>query len=59
VNEAANFADCIERFLDLFGRWRERDEVNKMVRKAMGEPSLKMVGPITINQYLVESVVSN
>ena len=35
LDEAVNFADSINRFLDYFGRWREMDEVTKAVEKAI------------------------
>jgi tetratricopeptide (TPR) repeat protein len=33
LDEAVRFADSINRFLDYFGRWRERDEVMEQVSK--------------------------
>lgn len=54
LDEAADFGDTINKFLDLFGHRRERDEVNEIVRKAVGEPSPQDGGPITYAQYLIE-----
>ncbi len=36
LDEAVDFADSINRFLDYFGRWRERDEVAGEVERAVG-----------------------
>jgi hypothetical protein len=35
LDEAVNFADRINRFLNVFGRWRERDEVAALVERAV------------------------
>lgn len=37
LDEAAIFADRINRFLTHFGRLREMDDVNEIMRKAMVE----------------------
>ncbi len=36
LDEAVEFADRINLFLNVFGRWRERDEVMGMVEREMG-----------------------
>jgi len=52
VDEAVDFATRINRFLDNFGRWRERDEVIKEV----GSLKLEVEsGGITKAEYLRES----
>jgi tetratricopeptide (TPR) repeat protein len=56
LDEAVTFADRINRFLDAFGRWRERDEVAALVEKAAGEErGKKKEGEgITQREYLLE-----
>ncbi len=49
---AVDFADSVERFLDYFGRWRERDALLQRVRAI--QPS-KPQGPVTKNEYLLTS----
>ena len=36
LDEAVDFADSINRFLDTFGRWRERDELMELVNREVG-----------------------
>ncbi|MFZ5910331.1 MAG: tetratricopeptide repeat protein, partial [Chloroflexota bacterium] len=64
LDEAVEFAECINRFLDVFGRWRERDEVASQVERAMekerGKHALSSVegkkeGGITKSEFLLES----
>lgn len=57
LDEAVEFADCINSFLDVFGRWRERDEVVGMVEKAVSSKHAKRSvnsGGITKAQFLME-----
>ena len=58
LNEAVDFADSINCFLDYFGRWRERDEVNEAVRKAVEEAgkqgNKETGGKISKAEYLLE-----
>ena len=54
VDEAVEFADSINRFLNYFGRWRERDEVFAMVAPVSGQRSTQ-AGPLTRAQYSLES----
>lgn len=58
LDEAVNFADSINRFLDVFGRWRERDEVAGMVEQAVSSKHAKRSvnsGGITQAQFMMES----
>lgn len=56
LDEAVNFADSINRFLDNFGRWRERDEIAKAVESAVNSEQLSVNsgGKITKREYLLE-----
>ncbi len=53
MDSAIDFADSIARFLDNFGRWRERDEVMNLVasRKSSADSS----GKLTRAGFLLES----
>jgi len=53
MEEAADFATSINRFLNYFGRLRESDDVNEMMSKAMKELKPKKEG-ITEGQYMME-----
>lgn len=46
-------ADSIAKFLDNFGRWRERDEVMRTV--ASSQMSVASTGPLTKMEFLMES----
>ncbi|MFZ5857034.1 MAG: tetratricopeptide repeat protein [Chloroflexota bacterium] len=54
LDEAVNFADSINKFLDYFGRWRERDEVAALVDKYTST-QVNTDGKITQREYLLES----
>jgi tetratricopeptide (TPR) repeat protein len=53
LDEAVEFADRINRFLDNFGRWRERDEVATLVDKYT-RTQVNTDGKITKREYMVE-----
>jgi tetratricopeptide (TPR) repeat protein len=50
-----DFAKAITRFLNYFGRWRERDELDREVQKVSDQLSVNSEGKITKSQYLLES----
>jgi tetratricopeptide (TPR) repeat protein len=54
---AVDFADNVERFLNVFGRWRERDALVRRVVAAAGEGALGSDedGPLTEAAYLLQS----
>ncbi len=54
LDEAVEFADSINRFLDVFGRWRERDEVAALVEKYTSTQG-NTDGKITQRETLLES----
>jgi tetratricopeptide (TPR) repeat protein len=55
-DEAVTFADRINRFLDVFGRWRERDEVAALVERAVNSDQSSVgSGKINKRDYLMES----
>ncbi len=55
LDEAVDFAERINRFLDYFGRWRERDEVNALVAKSQIPKSQSQQGKLTKAEFLLES----
>jgi tetratricopeptide (TPR) repeat protein len=57
LDEAVTFAECINRFLDYFGRWRERDEITAEVERAVNSNQLSVVsdGKITKPQFVMET----
>lgn len=57
LDEAVDFAACINRFLDAFGRWRERDEIAAEVERAVNsnQSSVSSDGKITQAQFMMES----
>ena len=59
LDEAVGFADSINRFLDNFGRWRERDEVAAEVERAVREGERgsggEGDGKLTKAEFLMES----
>jgi len=56
LDEAVNFAVSINRFLDVFGRWRERDEIAAEVERTVSsnQPSESSDGKITKAQFMME-----
>lgn len=54
LDEAVDFAASINRFLNAFGRWRERDEVDAEVNRYTSTQGNKD-GKITKREYLLES----
>lgn len=54
LDEAVEFAECINKFLNRFGRWRERDEIAKEVEKYTST-QVNTDGKITKRHYLMES----
>jgi tetratricopeptide (TPR) repeat protein len=54
LDEAVNFAARLDRFLDAFGRWRERGEIAAEVEKYTSKQGNKN-GKITKREYLLES----
>ncbi len=55
LREAADFAGSINRFLDFFGRLRERDDVNKILRNAVEKQNPQDYGPIIEAQNLMDA----
>jgi tetratricopeptide (TPR) repeat protein len=58
LDEAVDFANSFDKFLDNFGRWRERDEIADLVRREV--ESQKSTSPsgdsrISRSDYLLES----
>ncbi|RJP47155.1 MAG: CHAT domain-containing protein [Anaerolineaceae bacterium] len=54
LDEAVTFAECINKFLDYFGRWRERDEIAAEVDKYT-RTQVNTDGKITQREFLMES----
>ncbi|MEW5938013.1 MAG: tetratricopeptide repeat protein, partial [Chloroflexota bacterium] len=54
LDEAVDFADSINKFLNVFGRWRERDEIAKEVDRYTGT-QVNTDGKITQREFLLES----
>lgn len=54
LDEAVDFADSIYRFLDVFGRWMERNEVAAEVDRYT-RTKVNTSGRITKREYLLES----
>ncbi|MEW6031068.1 MAG: tetratricopeptide repeat protein [Chloroflexota bacterium] len=54
LDEAVTFADSINKFLNNFGRWRERDEVAAEVDRYTGT-QVNRDGKLTKREYLLES----
>ncbi len=54
MDEAVGFAARISRFLDYFGRWRERDEMMEQV-KSKNEKVKSADGKLTKSEYLLAS----
>jgi hypothetical protein len=56
LDEAVDFADSINLFLNLFGRWRERDEVMGWVERAVTRNGVtRNSEKITKAEFLMES----
>ncbi len=53
TDTAVKFAETVERFLNYFGRWRERDTMMKKMVSAAGTSASG--GPLTKTEYLVQS----
>jgi tetratricopeptide (TPR) repeat protein len=55
VATAVDFADNVEFFLNVFGRWREREAMMAKVAAAVRRPGPAPTGPLTKAEYLLES----
>jgi tetratricopeptide (TPR) repeat protein len=56
MDEAVDFATRISKFLNNFGRWRERDEILKQVSsKQLAREASSSDGKLSKSQYLMES----
>lgn len=57
LDEAVDFANSINRFLDYFGRWRERDKVASLVESTSNQLSVTtdQPGKMTKREFLLES----
>lgn len=54
LDQAVDFADSINKFLNAFGRWQERDEVAALVEKYTST-QVNTSGKITKREFLMES----
>ena len=54
LDQAVTFATAIDKFLDGFGRWREKDEIAAEVEKYTST-QVNTDGKITQREYLIES----
>ncbi|MBI5296909.1 MAG: tetratricopeptide repeat protein [Chloroflexi bacterium] len=55
LDEAVEFADSINKFLNAFGRWRERDEIAKAVERAVNSDQSSVgSGKMTKRETLLE-----
>ena len=54
LDEAVDFANSINSFLDVFGRWRERDEVAKEVDRYTSK-QVNTDGKITQREFMIET----
>lgn len=54
LDEAVDFANSIDRFLDAFGRWRERDEITADIERYTSK-QVNRSGKVTQREFLLES----
>jgi len=52
---AVEFAECVERFLNTFGRWRERAAMMEAVGKGVGSRGVGSTGPLTRAEWMLLS----
>lgn len=55
VAAAVDFAECVERFLNVFGRWRERAAMMETVEKGVGRTGVESTGPLTKAEWTLQS----